>query len=60
MAFEKNGMITQDSHSDFNMTKKAKYYDELGTGIADEENKDKLNRPALIPEIEPIPRKNKI
>ena len=52
---EKNGMVTENSQSDFNLTKKARYYDELGTGIADEEHKHLLKKPvAIIPEIEPV------
>ena len=54
MSFEKNGMVTPDSHSDFDSTKKAEYYDEEGTGIADESNKNKLRRPKRIEEIEPV------
>jgi hypothetical protein len=50
----KYGIVNEDSHSDFDMTKKAVYYDELGTGIADEANKDKLIKPKFIEEIEPI------
>lgn len=48
----KHGMVTTNSQSDFDLTKKAKYYDELGTGVADEDNKDKLNKPAPIQDFE--------
>jgi hypothetical protein len=53
----KYGIVDKDSHSDFDLTKKAKYYDELGTEIADEQNKDKLKEPKLI-EIEPTKQKS--
>jgi hypothetical protein len=45
---EKNGMLTEDSKSDFDLTKKAAYYDEAGFGVADEGNKDKLKKPVRI------------
>ena len=51
----KYGVVTDNSYSDFDMTKKAKYLDELGTGIADEANKDKLRKPVpIVVEIEPF------
>lgn len=45
---EKNGEVTTDSHSDFDLTKKAVYYDGAGEQIADEANKDKLKKPLPI------------
>ena len=48
MSFIKHGMVTEDSLSDFDLTKKAVYYDEFGTAIADEGNKDKLKAPVKI------------
>jgi len=48
MSMIKYGIVGPDSHSDFDMTKKAVYIDELGTGIADENNKDKLRKPIPI------------
>ena len=46
---EKNGMLTDQSQSDYNNTKKAEYYDLEGYMVADEENKHKLNKPERIP-----------
>ena len=54
MSIIKYGIVNEDSHSDFDMTKKAVYLDELGTGIADEANRDKLKQPVRIADdIEP-------
>jgi hypothetical protein len=59
MSFHKYGEVTTDSHSDFNTAKKAVYLDELGTGIADEDNKDKLIQPVRIAEdLEPKQKKS--
>jgi len=44
-------MVTTDSQSDFDMTKKAVYYDEDGPEIADENNVDKLKKPVRITEL---------
>jgi hypothetical protein len=44
----KYGNITPDSKSDFDMTKKASFFDDTGFEIADEENKDKLKKPKKI------------
>lgn len=49
---EKNGMLTEESQSDFNRTKKAAYIDLDGFDVADEDNKNKLKRPVKISEIE--------
>jgi hypothetical protein len=49
MSLTKYAIVTRDSHSDFNRTKKAEYYDELGEAIADESNKGKLKKPVKIP-----------
>ena len=46
--FVKHGMLTEESQSDFDTTKKASYFDEEGFGVADEDNKDKLKKPAKI------------
>ena len=48
MSIIKYGVVGPDSHSDFDLTKKAVYLDELGTEIADEANKDKLRKPIPI------------
>lgn len=45
MSIEKNGMLTDKSMSDFDTSKKAKYIDNLGFEVADEDNKDKLKQP---------------
>ena len=37
-----------ESNSDFDHTKKAEYFDELGYEIADAANKDKLKKPVKI------------
>ena len=42
---EKNGMLTSESMSDFDSTKKAEYVDAEGFKVADEANKDKLKKP---------------
>jgi hypothetical protein len=44
---EKYGILTEDSHGDFN-TKKAEYIDEDGYLIADKQNKHKLKNPSKI------------
>ena len=38
-------MLTTDSKSDFDTTKKVAYIDADGFQVADEANKDKLNKP---------------
>jgi hypothetical protein len=45
---EKNGMLTKESISDFNNTKKAEYFDLEGFETADEANKNKLKSPQKI------------
>lgn len=45
---EKNGMLTEDSQCDFDITKKAAYYDEKSHKVASEEHKDKLDKPVKI------------
>lgn len=45
---EKNGMLTEESMSDFDFTKKAAYYDEAGYAVADEANKHKLAKPRKL------------
>lgn len=48
---EKNGMLTSESLSDFDNTKKAAYYDAEGYAIADASNKHKLKNPKDIKEL---------
>jgi hypothetical protein len=45
---EKHGMLTSNSQSDYDSTKKAEYYDAEGYLVADEANKSKLARPEKI------------
>jgi hypothetical protein len=45
---EKNGMLTENSLSDYDSAKKAEYYDAEGYGVADEANKNKLAKPEPI------------
>lgn len=45
---EKNGMLTNDSQSDFDSSKKAAYYDEAGFAVADEQHKNKLKVPTPL------------
>lgn len=45
---EKRNMLTDKSKSDFDMTKKAEYYDEEGFFVADEASKHLLYKPAKI------------
>lgn len=45
---EKNGMLTEESASDFDNTKKAEYYDEAGPMVADKANIHKLTKPRPI------------
>lgn len=49
---EKNGMLTENSQSDFDNTKKAEYYDCEGFCVADEQNKDKLKNPKPLSELD--------
>lgn len=44
-------MLTADSCSDYDHTKKAEYYDEDGFMVADEANKDRLAKPALVKKL---------
>ena len=44
---EKNGMLTNESQSDFN-TKKAEFYDEDGFLVSDEQNKHRLKNPKPV------------
>jgi hypothetical protein len=46
----KYGMVTKDSQSDFDSTKKAKYFDAEGFQIADETHKNELVQPVKIQE----------
>ena len=41
-------MLTKNSQSDYDSTKKAEYYDADGYSVADEANKNKLTRPEPI------------
>lgn len=45
---EKNGMLTEESLSDFGGHKKAEFVDADGPLVADGPNKDKLNRPVKL------------
>lgn len=45
-------MLTDKSLSDFNAEKKAAYYDKDGFMVADQDNKDKLSKPAPIEDLE--------
>ena len=45
---EKNGMLSDQSQSDYDNTKKAEYYDALGFNVADEANKHKLQQPEPV------------
>ena len=47
----KHGMVTEDSHSDFDLSKKAEYYDAEGFGVADKKNVDKLKKPVKISDV---------
>lgn len=44
-------MLTENSQSDFDNSKKAEYVDLDGFAVADVENKDKLANPVKISEI---------
>jgi hypothetical protein len=44
----KYGVVTENSRSDFDNSKKAEYYDEDGFNIADEKNKHLLETPKKI------------
>lgn len=44
-------MLTKESSSDFDSTKKAEFYDEAGYQVADKANKDKLNSPKKIEQL---------
>ena len=44
----KYGILREDSKSDFDSTKKAEYYDEIGLFVADEANKHLLHKPKKI------------
>jgi hypothetical protein len=48
---EKNAMLTAESMSDFDSTKKAEFYDADGFGVADKANKDKLKNPQPVKEL---------
>lgn len=44
----KYGNITDKTPSDFNLTKKAEFYDEDGYCIASKDDKDKLSKPKKL------------
>ena len=48
MTMIKYGIVDTDSHSDFDLAKKAEFYDAEGLNIADAANKDKLKKPVKI------------
>lgn len=41
-------MLTGNSQSDYDTTKKAEYFDSEGFSVADEQNKHKLNKPEKL------------
>ena len=45
-------MLTCNSQSDYDQTKKAAYYDAEGFAVADEQNKDKLTKPEPLDKIQ--------
>ena len=45
---EKNGMLTNESRSDYDNTKKAEFYDKEGFTVADADNAHKLKNPERI------------
>lgn len=49
---EKNGMLSEKSHSDFDKTKKAEYYDEEGFAVADKDNRHRLKTPVPLKNLE--------
>ena len=49
---EKNGMLSNNSFSDFDKTKKAEWYDEEDFYVADEAHKKKLKKPKRIKRTE--------
>jgi hypothetical protein len=49
---EKNGMLTEKSLSDYDTTKKAEFYDAEGFGVSDKDNKQKLNKPEPIKNLD--------
>lgn len=55
MGFTKHGMVTEESQSDFDSTKKVAYYDEKSPLIADEANKGKLKKPRRFEDGMPLP-----
>jgi hypothetical protein len=48
---EKNGMITEETRSDFDKEKKIAYYDKEGYEMADTENKHMLKDPQPVSEL---------
>jgi hypothetical protein len=48
---EKNGMLTEESLSDFDNTKKAEFYDEEGFLVADTDHKDQLKNPQPVSKL---------
>lgn len=46
-------MITPETRSDFDATKKAEYYDEEGFELADRDNVDQLKKPKRLNELTP-------
>jgi hypothetical protein len=49
---EKNGMLTENSLSDYDTTKKAAYYEKNGFAVADENNKYKLKDPQPVVSVD--------
>lgn len=52
----KNGMLTSKSKSDFDFSKNAEYFDELGFEVADKRHKNKLKKPRKIRDLEKYER----
>ncbi len=48
---DKYGMVTENSRSDFDSTKRAEFYDEDGYLIADADSKDQLKNPKKIEQL---------
>lgn len=46
-------MLTKDSLSDYDNTKRAEYFDADGYSVADKANKHKLKTPQAVKELQP-------
>lgn len=45
-------MLSENSRSDYDNTKKAEYYDAAGYSVADEANKHKLKQPESVKNLQ--------